>query len=274
MSKLPQADRKALFSRLFGRNIARLREVVAAELIHLRIGPNSLTIVGLLTTVAAAVCLAFGAGDKVGSPTSPGFGWYGFAAALLIIFASAFDILDGAVARNSNHITKVGALLDSCCDRVADAAIFTGIMMYYVRHPEIKHHQLFALATIIALANAQIISYIKARAENFIDRCPVGYWQRGERVAGILIGLFSGHIGTVMVMLATLSAFTVLRRLIFACRQVKRSETNAPPLDPRAPQTGIMRLALWRHPRMSLPYDIVTAANIALILFIDLQRCT
>ena len=226
----------------------------------------------MLTTVAAAPLLALGAGDKVGNSAASGKSWYGCAAALLIILASAFDILDGAVARISRRKSKTGALLDSCCDRVADAAIFVGILIYYLRHPELSNSNLFATAAIIALAHAQIISYIKARAENFIPECPVGYWQRGERIAGILIGLFSGHIATVMVMLAVLPGFTVLRRLIFACRQTRRLQEDAPLLEPRAPQQGLMRLALWRYRRGTPAYDLVTAANIAVILFVDLQN--
>ena len=271
MSPINPADRNAIFSRIFGNNISRAREVVAAGLIRLRISPHIITVVGLMVSITAGFFLAFGAGDRVGPSSEPGHSWYGFTAGLLLILAAAFDILDGAVARISQHITKMGGLLDSCCDRVADAAVFIGILWYYISHTEISHYRLFALATAIALSDALIISYVKARAENFIDRCPVGYWQRGERVAGIFIGLFSGHMATVMVMLAVSSGFTVLRRLVFACRQTSRTENQQPLLASQPVVNGPMRWALWRYRRMSLPYDIVTAANISIILFVDLQ---
>ncbi|MBN1436836.1 MAG: CDP-alcohol phosphatidyltransferase family protein [Sedimentisphaerales bacterium] len=271
MSPINKANHTAIFSRIFGNNIQRAREFVAAGLIRCHVGPNTLTILGLLTTIAAGVFLAYGAGDKVGS--GPDHSWFGFTAAMLIILSAAFDILDGAVARNSKKITKAGAFLDSSCDRVADAAIFIGIIMYYVRRPDIPHNHLFILAAAVAFTNAEIISYVKARAENFIDSCPVGYWQRGERIAAIFIGLFSGHIATVMVQLAIFSSFTVLRRIVFAFRQIRREETNRTPLDPTS-RTGYRRAILWYYKRGSLPYDLVTATNIAIILFIDLQRMT
>ncbi len=75
-----------------------------------------------------------------------------------------------------------------------------------------------------------------------------------------------------MVMLAVLPALTVLRRLIFAARQIHRKEKNLPLLDPAAPLTGIMRLALWRYRRGTLPYDLVTAFNICIILFVNVEQ--
>lgn len=273
MSDINKADRGAIFSRLFGNNIQRARQHVAAAMIWLGVSPNTLTVLGMLTTFGAGACLALGAGDKVGSAaTGAGYSWWGFAAGMGIILASAFDILDGAVAKTGGRITKQGGFLDSCLDRVADAVIFIGIMIYFLRNPGIQGADLFVIASAVALVNAEIISYIKARAENFIESCPVGYWQRGERIAGILIGLFSGHIATVMVLLAVSSAFTVLRRLVFAARQIKRMENNEPLLETRPALTGIYKLALWRYRRGTVGYDVITAVNILIILLVDLQR--
>ena len=265
-----KANREAVFSRLFGNNISRMREVVAHGLIKLHIGPNLLTGLGVVITLWAGFFLALGAGDKIGSRQVEGHSWYGFWAGIVLILASACDMLDGAVARNNNRMTCFGAFLDSCTDRISDGIIFLGIMIYYLRHPATKHSQLFAILSMVALVNALLISYAKARAENFIENCSVGYWQRGERQAAILIGLFSGQIATVVVMLAVLTAPTVLRRMVFALRQIHRKENNLPLLAPRGPLQGIMKLALWRYPRGTLPYDLVTAFNIAIILFLDL----
>jgi CDP-diacylglycerol---glycerol-3-phosphate 3-phosphatidyltransferase len=273
--KINKADRNAILSRLFGNNIARARERVAAVLIMLHISPNMLTFAGTTVTLAAAVCLGIGAGDRPPwhDKTSEviGTSWYGVWGMAGIFLASCFDILDGAVAKNSNRITPLGGFLDSCLDRVSDAAVFLGIMIYYLYRPELPGANVFAIAAMVSLANALIISYVKARAENSIEKCPVGYWQRGERLAAIMIGLVCGHTGTVMIMLAILPALTVLRRFIFAARQLDRSHKKLPLLDPAKQTTGIMQLALWRYRRGSLPYDIVTASNIALILLIDLQ---
>jgi len=275
MAQSKDVERRAVFTRLFGNNLAWARNKIAAGLIRLGIGPNLLTILGMLVTFGAGFFLALGAGDKPGSGIE-GKSWYGVVAASMLIFASAFDILDGAVARLGKQKTQSGAFLDSCCDRVADGAIFLGIMIYYFRNLGIPCSIYWASAAIIALINAECISYVKARAENFIESCPVGYWQRGERMAAILIGLFSGHTATVMVMLAVLPAFTVLRRIIFGFQQMKRQEIQAMPseknnLSEPMKLTGIYRWALWRYRRGTLQYDIITAFNICMILFVDLQ---
>ncbi len=272
MTKIKKANREALFSRLFGNNISRMREIVARGLIQLHVGPNALTLAGLFITFLAGYFLALGAGDKIGNRHIEGHSWYGFWAGLILILANACDMLDGAVARNLNRMTRVGAFLDSCTDRISDGVIFIGILIYYLRHPNTKHAQLLSILCMIALLNALLISYTKARAENFIETCGVGYWQRGERQAAILIGLFRGHVATVIVMLAVLTALTWLRRMVFAYRQIQRKGKNLAPLNPQAPLYGIMKLALWRYPRGTLPYDLVTAFNIAIILFVDLPE--
>jgi CDP-diacylglycerol--glycerol-3-phosphate 3-phosphatidyltransferase len=272
MKNITNAERRAIFSRLVGNNIARAREVLAAGLVRLHINPNVLTVLGMIVTLAGSVFLALGAGDKIGAGSTAGYSWHGFWAGIFLVFANAFDILDGAVARVGKQATQWGGFLDSCCDRISDGAIFIAICIYYLLHNDQPHWELFTVLSIVALLHAELISYVKARAENIIPACPVGYWQRGERIAAIVIGLFSGHIATVMAMLAVLPAFTVLRRMLFARQQIRRLEKGQPLLDPRAPLKGIMRLALWRYRRGTIQYDLITAANIAIILFVDLQK--
>jgi len=270
MTTIKNARRSALFSRFFGSNVAWLREVVAAALIKGGVKPNTLTFLGLFFTLIAAVFLARGAGDKIAA--APYHSWFGFVAALFLILASACDILDGAVARNAKQITRLGGFLDSTLDRFADGLIFIGIMIYYIRRPDIPYHRLFAALGMVALVNAQMISYVKARAENIIDNCTVGYWQRSERIAAVLLGLFSGHIATVLCVLAVLPPFTVLRRIIYTSQQIKRLDNNQPPLQPYPPLQGLKRLALWRYRRDTWQYELIAALLIAFILLLDIQK--
>ena len=98
--KINKADRNAILSRMFGDTIATAREYVAAALIFFHIGPNMLTFTGMAVTLAAAACLALGAGDRppwhdnISGVTS--VSWYGFWGMAGIFLASCFDILDGA----------------------------------------------------------------------------------------------------------------------------------------------------------------------------------
>ena len=43
--------------------------------------------------------------------------------------AGFFDIVDGQVARVSQKITKTGGFLDSVFDKIAEVAIFLGILV-------------------------------------------------------------------------------------------------------------------------------------------------
>ena len=270
MTNIKPADRRAIFSRLFGNNIQKAASLLAALLARLGVSPIYLTVLGLLCATGSSILLAYGAGSPIWTACQDRVNWSPLGAAACLILASAFDMLDGVVARGTARASKLGAFLDSSLDRLADAAIFLGILIYYLRHREAAGANLFAVATVVALVNAEIISYIKARAENFIEKCDAGYWQRGERIAAILIGLFAGHTATVMVMLAVLGGFTVLRRVVFAAGQVRRADRGEP-FVAKAPLRGLMRLALWRYRRGTVPYDIVTAINILIILLVDLQ---
>ena len=97
----------------------------------------------------------------------------------------------------------------------------------------------------------------------FIKFCTVGYWQRGERSAAILIATFAHNIPALVVQQALLPLLTVLRRIFY---------TKAV-IEGRTPVTNVregsiwLKLRLWRWPRMSLPYDVVTAINIAWLIF-------
>lgn len=263
--KINSAERTALLSRLFGNNIQRAREVVATFLIKWHVHPTLLTFMGLLAMLVAALCLLLGAGARPGDPRR----LYQFEALAFILLSSAFDILDGAVARNSGKVSKLGAFLDSCLDRIADGAILCGIAGHYLYFSEQPQRHLLVILTFITLMNAEFISYIKARGENFIPSVGVGFWQRGERIAAILIGLTFGHIPTVLLLLATSSSLTVLRRIVFSARQIHRMETGQPLVDTKARPTGIYCLALWRYPRGHLFYDLAVAFNIAIIIFVD-----
>ena len=52
----------------------------------------------------------------------------------------------------------------------------------------------YVVLSIAALGNAVLISYVKARAENLVDHCGVGAWQRGERCVVFLFAAFVGYL--------------------------------------------------------------------------------
>jgi CDP-diacylglycerol--glycerol-3-phosphate 3-phosphatidyltransferase len=223
-----------------------------------------MTLMGFVVTCAAGYCLARGASDQV-----PYFyngvgrvSWWPAWAALLLLVSGACDMLDGAIARVGNMRSSFGAILDSTLDRFSDMAILLGCALHF----SLVGNLTLSVIAVIALCNAFSISYIKARAEEIIEDCSVGYWLRGERLAAVLIGCATGHVVAVVWQLGISSLFTVWRRLSYAHKAVTCLEKGLPP-PPRGPAPGLIgRFQLWRHPRGSIPYDVVTGANIAYIV--------
>jgi len=245
-----------------GKAISLARDGLARGLVKLHVTPNALTLTGMVLMAAAAVCYACGAGSRFAWSLRPGAdaNCYLLLAGIILILSSACDILDGAVARLGNQAAPFGAFLDSTLDRYSDFAVYAGIAVFYAwRTPA---NVTFVLLAMVAFMNAFMISYARARAEDIIKSCTVGYWQRGERSAAILIATFAHNIPALLVQQAALPLLTVFRRVahtraVIAGRRVV--------LDPRQGRLGD-KLRLWRWERMTIPYDIVTAVNIAWLL--------
>jgi CDP-diacylglycerol--glycerol-3-phosphate 3-phosphatidyltransferase len=253
-----------MIGRAIGIGFSTARDFVARGLLRVGIGPNALTLAGMLLTIGAAVCYALGAGSRfaMGLSVRPGGAdAYLMLAGALLFLSSACDMLDGAVARLGAKATRFGAFLDSTLDRSSDFAVYAGIAIYYAW--QTPANLTFVLMGMLAFFNAFMISYARARAEDIIDACRVGYWQRGERSAAVLIATFSYNIPALLCQQAILPMLTVLRRILYT-RSVLAGKQ--PPTDPRRGPWHL-RIRLWRWPRMTIPYDVVTGLNIAWLIF-------
>ena len=251
-----------MIGRAIGAGFAAARDFIARGLVRLRVTPNALTLTGMVLTALAGLCYAGGARGAFAWSLDPrGPNALLLVAAGMMILSSACDMLDGAVARIGNCKTRFGAFLDSTLDRYSDFAVFAGIGVCYAwaRPANIT----FVFLAMMAFFNSFMISYARARAEDLIEKCTVGYWQRGERSAAILIATFAYNIPALLVQQAILPLMTVLRR-IFYTKAVLEGKT--PITDPR--QGGWwLKVQLWRWPRMSLPYDVITGLNIAWLIW-------
>ncbi len=254
-------------SRTIGATVAAARDVVARGLVYLGATPNRITVVGFALTCGAGYCLARGASQQAAyfrSGDGPA-GWWPALAGVFLLLAGACDMLDGAVARVGQLASRSGAILDSSVDRFSDMAIYLACFLHFALLP--RPNLTYQLLAVIALCNAFLISYIKARAEDIIDDCSVGYWQRGERFAGFLIACGAGHVPAVLWQTAVSCLFTVWRRMSFAYLTVRAADARRP-LPPRGPAAGWRgALQLWRRPRGSIGYDVVTGLNIAYIIW-------
>lgn len=135
------------------------------------ISPNMITTIGLLFAVLVAILAAAG--------------WL-LAAGIVLALSSITDIADGALARARNECTEYGAFFDSLLDRIAEAVIGVGIVVYYVHH---GHAMEGAVLTYLATCGALMVSYARARAEGLNIECSVGFMARPERVVVTVAGL-------------------------------------------------------------------------------------
>lgn len=249
----PAARRPAplTFTRLLGGFFAEVRDRTARRLIRLGVSADLLTVAGLVLAGAAGV--AFAAGT-----------WRFRLGALLVVAAGACDMLDGAVAKTSGRSTPFGAFLDSSVDRYSDGFLFGGLLLHWAYGGE----HLLAALSLSALVGSFAVSYTRARAENLIDSCKVGFWERGERTVLLLLAALFGVVPAAMVLLGTLTHLTALQRILHT-RDRLQGRRCEPPREGRLRRFWwwfLHRVVLWSYPRASVPYDIAVALVILFTL--------
>src|ERR1700733_234577 len=170
-----------------------------------RIHPNVLTFLGLVINIGAAWLLAV-----------VQFRWAG----AVIIGAGLFDMVDGRVARETNRVTRFGGFFDSVLDRYSDLGLLVGLLVWYgsINRPS------YVVLTAVAMMGCVMVSYTRARAENSIPTCKVGFMERPERVVLLIIGALFDKMAPVLWVIAVLANITVIHRMIFTWQEAKRLE--------------------------------------------------
>jgi CDP-diacylglycerol--glycerol-3-phosphate 3-phosphatidyltransferase len=180
---------------------ARITNPVMKSLSKSGIKPDALTFTGLVVNIGAAYVIATG---------------HFLLGGVLILIAGLFDLLDGALARFVKQTRKFGAILDSTVDRISEAAIFCGLMVWYI----LQGSTLGVVLIFAVLVGSFLVSYIRARAEGLGLECKVGLFTRAERVIVLAIGLIVNQVvqpDLVIIALWILVVFvyiTVVQRLV------------------------------------------------------------
>jgi CDP-diacylglycerol--glycerol-3-phosphate 3-phosphatidyltransferase len=163
--------------------------------------PDSLTIIGFILALGGAAVLAYG---------------NLLAAAIIILIASVFDMLDGALARRINKVTKRGGFLDSSLDRLSEGAILIGIIAYFYAQEMVWG----VVITAIALALSQVVSYLRAKAEVYgIDKV-TGIFTRPERIVVLVLGLLINQLFIAILIIAIFSAVTTTQRMRLVLKEL------------------------------------------------------
>jgi CDP-diacylglycerol--glycerol-3-phosphate 3-phosphatidyltransferase len=189
-------------------------EAPAARLLaRMGIAPNAVTLTGILIAGVSAYLLATG---------------YLAAGGAVLLASGLFDLLDGAVARATGRVTAFGAILDSTVDRVSEAVVLLGLLIFYVH----RDSTWGAVLVYVTLAASIMVSYLRARAEGIGVECRVGLMTRPERVAILGVALIAGHWwqGAVMLALgavAALAGITTVQRVLHVRRALAARDVPA-----------------------------------------------
>ncbi len=145
-------------------------------LIRMGVTPNTVTTIGFLGNLAAAVVIVI-AGYGAARTGTVDWSLVTWAGALIIGF-SLFDMLDGQVARLGGMSSTFGAMYDSVLDRYCELATLGGVAYYLIQTGSFAG----AVIAFVALTGSIMVSYVRARAEGLGLECKIGFMQRPERV--------------------------------------------------------------------------------------------
>lgn len=176
-------------------------EPPARLLLRMHVSPDAVTVFGTVAAVATAL-ICFPTGRFILGPI------------LITLFAFS-DLLDGTMARMRGTSGPWGNFLDATLDRVADGAIFGGIVLWGAINDQVG----VTAAALLCLVMGQVTSYAKARAEAVGATANVGIAERAERLIVILLAVFITGFGVPYVLpialwaLGALGVITVIQRI-------------------------------------------------------------
>ena len=132
---------------------------------------------------------------------------------IILLVAGFFDIVDGQVARVSQKITKSGGFLDSVFDKIAEVAIFLGILVGGFAEPYL---------VFLAIAFSLLVSYTRARAESMgIKLQGVGIGERAERLIVIAVIGIIGFMEYAVIIVIIIAAITFIQRTIVTTKALR-----------------------------------------------------
>ena len=133
----------------------------------------------------------------------------------LLLISGFFDIVDGQVARYTNRISKSGGFLDSIFDKIAEVAIFFGILLGGYTEPYL---------VILAISLSLLVSYTRAKADTLgIKLQGIGIGERAERLLVIAIIGMIGFMEAAIIIVIIIAAITLVQRIVVLAKNANNS---------------------------------------------------
>jgi len=165
------------------------------------LSPNFWTVVGLGFALLSAI--VYGMGIEFGL----------IIGGVLLLVSGFFDMVDGQVARVTGKTSKVGSYLDSMFDKIAETAIFLGILVGGYAEPYL---------VLLAITLSLLVSYARAKSDSLnIKLQGIGIGERAERLLAIAIIGIIGYMELAVIIVVIIAGITLIQRMIFTAKNIK-----------------------------------------------------
>ena len=134
---------------------------------------------------------------------------------IVLLAAGFFDIVDGQVARVTQKVSKTGGFLDSVFDKIAEVAIFFGILVGGFAEPYL---------VFLAISLSLLVSYTRSKAESLgIKLQGIGIGERAERLLVIAIVGIIGFMEYAVIIVIIIAGITFVQRIIIAVKELNKN---------------------------------------------------
>jgi len=162
---------------------------------------NFWTAIGSVFALASA--LAYGLGIEYGL----------IIGCVLLLVSGFFDIVDGQVALVKGTTSKKGGYLDSMFDKIAETAIFLGILIGGYVEPYL---------VLLAITLSLLVSYARAKSDSLnIKLQGVGIGERAERLLVIAVIGIIGFMGIAVLIVVIIAAITLIQRMMVTVKNIE-----------------------------------------------------
>lgn len=162
---------------------------------------NFWTLAGLVFALASA--LVYGLGIEFGL----------IIGGILLLASGFFDMVDGQVARATGKTSQKGSYLDSMFDKIAEVAIFLGLLVGGYAEPYL---------VMLAITLSLLVSYARAKSDALnIKLQGVGIGERAERLLVIAIIGIIGYMEPAVIVVIVIAGITLVQRMIITAKNIK-----------------------------------------------------
>ena len=165
------------------------------------LSPNFWTMVGFVFAIISA--LVYGLGLEFGL----------IIGGILLLVSGFFDMIDGQVARVTGKTSQKGSYLDSMFDKIAEVAIFLGLLVGGYAEPYL---------VMLAITLSLLVSYARAKSDALnIKLQGVGIGERAERLLVIAIIGIIGYMEPAVIIVVVIAGITLVQRMIVTAKNIK-----------------------------------------------------